>query len=79
MWDWEVGVVGGVVLLIIAGVTFMAVRSEREDDRQRAAACARMWELARTNADSISIIQKCEYPKEQEVVPVFIPYSTGAR
>lgn len=77
--NWVDISVVGTIILMIGLVVFGVVYSVNKDAEKRDAACTKMWALARTNSDSINIIRQCEYPKQQEVIPVFIPMPTGGR
>lgn len=65
-------VVGLLVVLV-----FTLIKYDRERDKKVAAACAHMKEAARTSADTMKMIELCEYPAEDKnthvVYPVVIP------
>lgn len=83
--DWiEDNAFGLVVFLVIAalvGVVITAlIASKAADEHKKATACAHAIAAARTSADTVAVILKCEMPTESDgttVVPM--PIITPAR
>jgi hypothetical protein len=70
-YEWrELIVVGGVIFVFLA---LIAAGLASESNRKHAA-CERMWAAARTSADTIAVLAKCELGDEPQtvVVPVYV-------
>jgi hypothetical protein len=79
IWDFLDDYFGWVCLALVALMVGGLVYAAGVEGDQKSAACAKMWTVARTSADTLLVIERCELPKEPDVVPVFIPIYGGGR
>lgn len=69
-WDDYLPMGIGAFLVLLVGLVIWAACAE---DRQVAAACAKMWALTRNSSDSLHVVEACEKPHYSAVMPVVVP------
>jgi hypothetical protein len=82
-WYWNGSTVKGALVIILLSVLLIGAfaAAVSSDNKRKRAACAKMWTLARTSADSIAVVSRCELGEESSttVVPVPVIISGGRR
>jgi hypothetical protein len=63
----------GFIALLVGGFVYLIKR----DREHKAAACARTLAAARTSADTVAVMLRCEVGGETRVQPVLVPIYTG--
>jgi hypothetical protein len=81
--DFEIG--GFLFLLfvigVVVGIIALAVHEGNKEEQTRIAACQHAMVVARTSADSVAVVLKCEMPEDEKTtvvpMPIIIPSDRG--
>jgi hypothetical protein len=83
-WYWNDSAVKMWLVIILVSALLIGgfASAVSSDNKRKRAACAKMWSLARTSADSIAVVSRCELGSGESsttVVPVPVIISGGRR
>ena len=68
---------GWIIGLVLVGLIVGIVWAAADDVKQKKAACAHAWQVAKTSADSIAVVLRCEVGESEKtntvVIPMYVP------